>query len=92
MPCGLPDDDAHAVDRFSQESPEGLDIIGDMDAGPQGCGQRSDIRPLRGGEEPFEPTRWRGAGVLEAGEDRSSAIVDDDNLKVRLLLTESSTH
>ena len=58
-----------------------------MDAGPQGCGQRSDIRPLRGGEEPFEPGRWRGAGVLKLGEDRTPAVVDDDHLQVGLLLT-----
>ena len=56
----------------------------DVDASAQGGGQFGNTRTLWGGEEPFEPIRCCGAGALEAGEDRSSAIVDDDNLKVQL--------
>ena len=87
-----PDDDAEADDRLGQERLESRDVLGDVDASAQGGGQLGNIRTLWGGEEPFEPTGRCGVGILEAGEDRSSAIVDDDNLKVRLLLTESSTH
>lgn len=87
-----PDDDAEADDRLVQERLESRDVLGDVDASAQGGGQLGNTRTLGGGEEPFEPIRCCGAGVLEAGEDRSSAVVDDDNLKVRLLLTESSPH
>ena len=75
VPCGLPDDNAHTVDRLSQEPAEGGDIVGDMDPGPQGCCQRGDIRALGSGEEPFEPVRRRGAGLLKLGEFRNPAFV-----------------
>jgi len=92
VPRGLPDDDAQAVDWLGQEPPEGRDIIGDMDPGPQGGGQCSNTRTLGGGEKPFKPTRRRGVGVLEVGEDRAPAVVDDDHLQVGLLLTHAPAH
>ena len=87
-----PDDDAEAFDRLCQERLKGRGILGDADTSPQGGGQCRNTRTLRGGEEAFEPTGCRGAGLLEVGEDRSSAVGDDDNLKVGLRLTDSSPH
>ena len=80
------------VVRLGQERSKSGDVLRDVDTSPQGGGQCGSTRTLRGGEEPFEPIRCCGTGVLEMGEDRASAVVDNDNLKVRLRLTEPPPH
>src|SRR5690606_38237149 len=79
-------DDAASAGGCGERRLELLRARGGRVTHPVPGAQRGDVDVLRGAEDALEARGPLGCAVLERGEDRAAAVVEEDHLEVDVLL------